>query len=419
MQHSFLHLALTNRGGAGSAAERLHGAFAGQGHASALVVHDADRLDPAMHAIRSIGSAAKVFASKTYYKLTTRPRFHFTDEGFDNPDLASIVELARRAQPTAIICYLTSFFVSFANIRSISAATKAPVVFFLMDMAGFTGGCHYSWECGGYRRGCGNCPALRFGAHQDDVSARVLRGKAAALGRMQSAAVVGSSYQAEQARASSLFRDARVEIFPLCVPPEAYRPRDKAALRAALGIGIERPALFFGARQAELPRKGMAVLKEALERLAAMRVSPHLPTLIIAGDSTDFDSLAGLGYAVRPIGLVGPGKLAEAYAAADFFVSPSLEDSGPMMINEAVMSGTPVVAFPIGVAPDLVRPGVTGEFADQLNSASLAEALVTALRWDKGRLAEASNVSRDFALQTFSPDAAAESFVKLAGELRR
>lgn len=418
MQNSFLHLALTTRGGAGSAAERVHAAFGAAGHASTLVVHDAGGSDQDLQAIHSARSSAKIFLSKVYRKLTTRSNFHFTSEGFDNPDLPALLELARTASPDAIICYLTSFFLSFENILRLHNATHAPVIFFMMDMASFTGGCHYSWQCDGYRRGCGNCPALRFGAHQDDVSARVLRGKAAALGRMKSAVVGASSFLAEQARASSLFRDARVEVIPLCVSPDAYRPRNKAALRAALGVDIERPALFFGARQAELPRKGMAVLREALERLAAMPVPNGLPTLVIAGDSTDFDSLAGLGYPVRPIGLVGPGQLAEAYAAADFFVSPSLEDSGPMMINEAVMSGTPVIAFPIGVAPDLVQPGVTGEFADRLNSASLADALARALNWDGGRLAEASRAARDLALQTFTPDATVGKLVRLAAELR-
>jgi glycosyltransferase involved in cell wall biosynthesis len=55
--------------------------------------------------------------------------------------------------------------------------------------------------------------------------------------------------------------------------------------------------------------------------------------------------------------------LAEMYQIADFLVVPSLEDSGPMMINESILCGTPVVAFDMGVAGDLVKTGKTGYLA--------------------------------------------------------
>ncbi len=50
--------------------------------------------------------------------------------------------------------------------------------------------------------------------------------------------------------------------------------------------------------------------------------------------------------------------LALAYQSADIFISPSLEDSGPMMVNEAMMCGTPVVAFNIGIAKEFITSDI-------------------------------------------------------------
>ena len=60
------------------------------------------------------------------------------------------------------------------------------------------------------------------------------------------------------------------------------------------------------------------------------------------------------------VGYLSESDLIKAYQAADIFVCPSLEDSGPMMINQSIMCGTPVVAFDMGSAMDLVLTGKTG-----------------------------------------------------------
>ena len=67
--------------------------------------------------------------------------------------------------------------------------------------------------------------------------------------------------------------------------------------------------------------------------------------------------------------------LPEAFRAADVFVCPSIEDSGPMMINQSIMSGTPVAAFEMGVALDLVHTGETGYRAKLRDSSDLARGI--------------------------------------------
>ena len=50
-----------------------------------------------------------------------------------------------------------------------------------------------------------------------------------------------------------------------------------------------------------------------------------------------------------------------------------------MMIPEAQLCGTPVVAFEMGGAPDLIRNGINGQLAPLRDTAALAQAMATLL----------------------------------------
>ena len=55
----------------------------------------------------------------------------------------------------------------------------------------------------------------------------------------------------------------------------------------------------------------------------------------------------------KSIGYLSHEDLVHAYQASDIYLSPSVEDSGPMMLRQAAMTGIPTVAFNIGNALDL------------------------------------------------------------------
>ena len=139
-----------------------------------------------------------------------------------------------------------------------------------------------------------------------------------------------------------------------------------------------------------------------------------LPTLLVAGNGAPFEALAGEGYVVRQLGMLPPEGLAQAYAAADLYVSPSVEDSGPMMINEAVMSGTPVIAFDVGVAIDLIEPGATGVIASRRNADALAAAMTHVLDWSADKKKHATMRAREIGLSRCSPTAQAKALARLA-----
>ena len=64
--------------------------------------------------------------------------------------------------------------------------------------------------------------------------------------------------------------------------------------------------------------------------------------------------------------------LAEAYAAADVFVFPSLTDTFGIVLLEAMASGLPVAAFPVTGPLDVIGAAPVGSLHDDLQVACLA-----------------------------------------------
>jgi glycosyltransferase involved in cell wall biosynthesis len=59
--------------------------------------------------------------------------------------------------------------------------------------------------------------------------------------------------------------------------------------------------------------------------------------------------------------------MANAYAAADVFVTPAQQDNLPNTVLESLACGTPVVAFNIGGIPDMIshlKNGYLAKFQD-------------------------------------------------------
>ena len=73
----------------------------------------------------------------------------------------------------------------------------------------------------------------------------------------------------------------------------------------------------------------------------------------------------------------------KVFKMCDLFVSTSIEDSGPLMVNQAIAMGTPVAAFGIGVAEDLVKDGKTGAKAELFDCDTLSDKIIELLKSDR------------------------------------
>jgi glycosyltransferase involved in cell wall biosynthesis len=158
---------------------------------------------------------------------------------------------------------------------------------------------------------------------------------------------------------------------PQAAPPSAGQV---AAARAGLG-GQHRPVVLAAGRL--VPQKGYPVLLAAAAR---WQDRDPVPLLVIAGDGPLAGSLAsqarGTGASVRFLGQ--RGDIPALLGAADVVVVPSRWEGQPLIVQEALRAGRPIVASRTGGIPDL-----TGEdaalFVPPGDPVALAAAVVSVL----------------------------------------
>ena len=415
-----LHLSAVDYGGAGTAALRLHRSLRVSGMDSRMLVLDSRSQEQHVYSLAGLSRTFSLrrLASKVYAKLASRADYYFQLQETSIGIAAS--ELLKRSgfTPDIIVAHAMSNFLGPSDVLEFHQASAAPVVWHLLDMASLTGGCHYAWSCDGFEHQCESCPALRW-APARKAAELVWREKRRVLDKMRTAAVAASSHLFAQAHHSSLFKGKQIEKILLGVDPELFRPGQKDDARRSLGLPLDKKIIFFGAQSLKERRKGMSYMLATLENLAHLHsVRAQDVLLVTAGQEFALGPSNLIDFSHLHLGFLhGEARLALAYRAADVFVCPSVEDSGPMMINESMMSGTPVVAFEMGVAGDLIVPGVTGEMAKLYDTSALAEGIGRVLNAsDEARLSM-SKSARAHAMRLCDPTIQASNFSRLFATL--
>ncbi len=136
------------------------------------------------------------------------------------------------------------------------------------------------------------------------------------------------------------------------------------------------------------PRKGMAVLLEALRLIVPTR--PDLQLLVAGGgDEKELLEQAGSELAghLRLLGRVSDQDKAAMLRSLDIYCAPNVGgESFGIILTEAMSSGTPVVASDLDAFRRVLDGGIAGVLAPVGDAPALAEALVAVLD-DPGRRA--------------------------------
>ena len=250
------------------------------------------------------------------------------------------------------------------------ARLRCPVVWSLHDTWAFTGGCHYTGECEGFKKKCGHCPQLASHV-ENDLSRDLINRKNRAFEKLNLTIVTPSRWLAEMARQSSLFKGRRIEVIPNGLDTDTFTPIDHHVARQYLNLPFDEPVLLFGAHWLPDPRKGGDLLCEALSRL-------DMPCTLLTFGEGQLPLENAPHVNVRSLGsLTDNMSLAMVYSAADAFVCPSREDNLPNTVAEALACGTPCIAFDINGLPDMIEHHKNGWLARPFESADLADGI----RW--------------------------------------
>lgn len=349
-----VHLTTNLSGGAGKAVFRLHELMRGWGIRSNLVARygDAKQLDGVFSVSDSynkVEKAATVLKRKILYR-DKYCAYEVNDINYRNfRSFFSMLDL----KPDVVLLHWVSGFIGIHDIEWVKSTTGARILWYGLDMAPFTGGCHFAWGCKEYYDGCYLCPAARNVISRTKVQEH-FRLKKAIVDQCDIELIVPNKFVESQALGSGL-GFAQIHQCYLPIDEKVFDVRKKASIDTDLVI-------LFGAVELKNPRKGFAEFVSVMhgfEKLLGLNNESSRVKILIPGASPEVCRM--FSFSCRSIEYAHTDQqLSNIYAMADVFVSTSLEDSGPMMVVESLMCGLPVFSFPVGIANETIENSENG-----------------------------------------------------------
>ncbi len=409
---------------AGTVAYNLYKGLKDKGHHTKLLVNTYGKYpDPDIQCmqtasdvlIKKVKNRSKKFLNK-FFPVIKKTNKDYSIQDLDETVMyykTSAVLRKIKFKPDVILYLFPQNLLNTQNLYELNQITGAPIFWYLMDSAALTGGCHYSWDCKRFTIGCGKCPGL-YSEDENDQTAINFRFKNHYLSKTNISVIAATEWQYQLTLESLLFKDKPMGKILLSVDPIVFHHAPKKAAKQKLNIPENKKVIFFGSAFLNEKRKGMKYLADALKILKQSGKTEYNDILLlIAGN--DFDKIKDdMPFEYKYMGLLANNEeLAEAFQASDIYVCPSIEDSGPMMINQAVMCGIPSVTFDMGVAMDLVITGVTGYRARLMDVNDLAKGIATVLALNVGEYETYSQNSRQLAIKLFTPEVQIEKFEKI------
>lgn len=188
-------------------------------------------------------------------------------------------------------------------------------------------------------------------------------------------------------------------------------PEERAAARAAAGVPSDAVHVVFVGH--EFDRKGLDLVLTAAADLPRVHVS------VVGGTPDMLDDVraraARLGTTDR-VHLAGRVPDPRPWLhAADALALPSAYEANALVVLEALACGVPVVATPVGYAPDVVQDGVTGWLVDR-SVAGVRTGLEAVAALDEDTRRATSRAARATA-ERHGWDAVARRYLELAATL--
>ncbi|MGI0130971.1 MAG: glycosyltransferase family 4 protein [Thermoplasmata archaeon] len=205
-------------------------------------------------------------------------------------------------------------------------------------------------------------------------------------------------YTANHLVARGLGRD-RIRVIHNGVDSERFRPIEppgSAPVPPPTG-----PRVLFVGRFSLI--KGIATLLQVIPRV--LQAVPSVTFQFTGKVPPRFDEQYPLSPAVRRhlefLGYVPDDSLPDLYRRATVMVAPSLYDSFPFTVLEAMASAAPIVASRVGGIPEAIKSGEEGMLVEPGSPEALGQALVTLLQDPSARRRLGAR-ARDRAIREFT-----------------
>ncbi|MEQ1729012.1 MAG: glycosyltransferase [Vicinamibacterales bacterium] len=336
-------------------------------------------------------------------------------EDFEFPGSYELLDMLDR-RPDIVQCH--NLHGGYFDLRALEwLSAQVPTVLTLHDMWTLTGHCAYSIQCDRWKAGCGRCPDLHLdpAIRRDNTAENWTRKRDIYAGSRLYVATP-SQWLLDCVR-ESMLAPAMIEgrVIPNGVDLEVFRPADRAAARAELGLPQDVPVVMLTTGSLRSMWKDDATLIRTIELTRRDGRTPQPCFVAVGRESAVPKSAVG---DVRVVSFQhDPQMIARYCQASDVYLHASRADNAPLSVLEALACGTPVIASDIGGIPEQVHAvdlerlaagsddvgGATGALVPPRDGAAMARAL---------RLL----IDRPAALRTISVNAAADARARFSLE---
>jgi glycosyltransferase involved in cell wall biosynthesis len=275
-------------------------------------------------------------------------------EDFNFPGSWKVLDLPPRRPDILHAHNLHSNYFDLRALPHLSA--QAPLVVTLHDTWLFSGHCAYSLDCDRWRTGCGACPDLTLHpAIRRDATAQNWGRKREIFAASRLYIASSAGWVLDRA-AESILAPAIVETrhIPYGIDLSVFRPGDRAAARAALGLPPHAHILLFAANGIRANAyKDFKTLRSTIDRLGA-QAWPQETILVALGEDAPPQRCGSCELRFVPFE-PDPARVALYYHAADVYLHAARAEVTPLAVIEALACGLPVVATAVGGVPEQVR----------------------------------------------------------------
>ena len=394
------------QGGAARAAYRLHNSLLDSGVNSKMLVQSKNSdnstiIGPATKTQKAVVKIRSILDSLPLKLYEKRSETRFSISWVPS---SNIINLINQINPDIVhLHWINDGMIRIEDLPKI----KAPIVWSLHDMYPFTGGCHYSDDCIGFKNKCGNCKVLRS-KKSNDLSRKVWKRKKKLFDNISNLTVIGlSKWMESQAKESSLFFNKNVINLPNGIDINVFKPHSKDLSRDLWNLPKDKKLILFGAMDSTSdPRKGYKELLDALSNLNINNLE-----FIVFGNSNPSES-ENFGSKTHYLGnLKDDISLVTLYNSVDVMIVPSLQENLSNVIMESLSCGTPVVGFDIGGNSDMIEHKKNGYLAKPLDSSDLARGIEWVLNCEN--YDNLLNYSRKKNLNEFDDSLVSEKYIEL------
>jgi glycosyltransferase involved in cell wall biosynthesis len=381
-----VNITYTDTGGAGTAVVRTHKRLQELGYNSLLFLASDRKVKNTL--INKITRRFENYSERLKRVFIKQPNATIVKEYLDKYCFYSTSELEKISVTSILeqiedgdiimLYWLGEKMLNTSNIVQLSKKRKVKLVWYALDMSPVTGGCHYFWDCTGYQTSCLNCPA--FKGEAKSLAYHQFLSKSKNLQKV-SVKLICSSHTGINILKKTALKFEGYSVLPFAIDTTIFDVPTPKPVAATNGFLI-----FFNAQNINDIRKGWSYFKETIFLLDQLLISSghsnNVSILSVAYDThlPHFEKLKKIKLVDMGCYANGEKDLAALYQSSNVLVCTSVEDLTPLMVNEALLCGTPVIGFDNASNKEYIIENRNGNLVAPFNVVEMAEIIFKVIR---------------------------------------